>query len=350
MDDEGAWEEAEEEEEEEVEEGRTRTQLEYCALNESQPGPGAVPKPPLQWRTRAKLPSAMAVSHVLQSGSSMYVGGGTAMDSNAERGIFEYNMSEDNWRELPKAPCYRFALALVNNCLTTVGGISVIKGGATSALYNFDSERKKWCRQYPDMCTSRYSCSCASLDQYVVVLGGVAEDEHTVLDTVEVLDVQRLVWTRVSSLPHPVTYVSCLLCEAKNTMYLVGGASDIVWSCGTRALCTSRDGETNSLIWKEVTKTPHLYCGGAYYSGRLIVAGGIDRDFNVTSAVHAFDVQSNSWVSIGVMSTPKSCCSLALLQHTTHSSLLVLGGSPPNWSKAVISDVTEAVNLDGCLP
>ena len=308
------------------------------ALYESTP-PGTVANGKLRWESRAKLPSAVAMSNVLQSGSHIYVSGGTILDENVARRVFEYCVHEDQWRELPASPCYYFTLALVNNCVTTIGGVSVISGGgATNALYNFNGERSKWCRNYPDMPTSRSSCSSASSELYVVVLGGLSEDEDA-LDTVEVLDTDRLAWYSVARLPRPVAFAACAL--SADAVYVVGG--ECVWGGKIKALLDSRD---PGPVWTEVTGVPGMYCGCTHYRGRLLVAGGMDSSFNALSTVRAFDIQNHRWATIGEMSTPNTCCSLSVIDHASHVSLLVLGGRR---SMAYIRDVVEAVNLDSCL-
>ena len=300
-----------------------------------------VSKSALRWENRAKLPSAAAKSNVLQSGSHVYINGGMVRDEGVARRVFVYSVRGDEWRELPASPCYKFALALVNNCVTTIGGVSVIKGGgATSALYHFNSERGKWCRRYPDMPTSRHSCSSASSERYVVVLGGVSEEED-VLDTVEVLDADNLVWYSAARLPYPVTHVACAL--SADAMYVIGGTS--LWRSEIEALLDSRDPRP----WTKITAVPDtsMYCGCTHYRGRLILAGGMDGTFSATSTVHALDLKNHGWALIGEMPTPTTHCSLAVIDHASHVTLLVLGGRR---STAIISDVMEAVNLDSCLP
>ncbi|KAL5510787.1 hypothetical protein EMCRGX_G006388 [Ephydatia muelleri] len=116
------------------------------------------------------------------------------------------------------------------------------------------------------MPTSRSSCSSASSERYVVVLGGLSEDEDA-LDTVEVLDTDRLAWYSVARLPRPVAFAACAL--SADAIYVVGG--ECVWGGKIKALLDSRD---PGPVWTEVTVVPGMYCGCTHYRGRLLVAGG----------------------------------------------------------------------------
>eukprot|EP00731_Ephydatia_muelleri_P032513 Em0024g57a len=122
------------------------------------------------------------------------------------------------------------------------------------------------------MPTSRSSCSSASSELYVVVLGGLSEDEDA-LDTVEVLDTDRLAWYSVARLPRPVAFAACAL--SADAVYVVGG--ECVWGGKIKALLDSRD---PGPAWTEVTVVP-----------------GMDSSFNALSTVRAFDIQNHSLVS-----------------------------------------------------
>lgn len=314
--------------------------MEECALGESQTNHDDFQQPKLQWKECASLPWAIAKAQVLQSGCHIYVGGGETEDDKSARKVLVYHVGEDQWRELPVSPCSKFGLALIKNCIVTVGGVSVLKGNSTNALYNFNNELNKWCRQYPDMNESRLWCSCASSERYVVVVGGTFEDRNSALDTVEVLDVDRLVWNNVARLPTPEMHATCVLHDATDTIYVAGGCRSSVWRCGVKALIESRE---KTPVWTKITDMPLVYGGCAYHQDKLFIAGGVDGNITATSDVLCFDLEKGKWAVAGGIPAPRTHCSLAMITHSSHVNLLLLGGL--NHLGILGNDVLEAVNI-----
>ena len=101
--------------------------------------------------------------------------------------------------------------------------MAVITNMVTNALANFDEATRKWCHKFPAMPTGRCAASATSNDSYLVVIGGIAENDSTYLNTVEVLDFSAMKWSSVSPVPKAVTFMSITVCSQTDRIYLLGG-------------------------------------------------------------------------------------------------------------------------------
>lgn len=99
----------------------------------------------------------------------------------------------------------------------------MITNVVSNALANFDDNTKKWCHTFPAMPTGRCASSAIANDKYLIVIGGIAENDRTYLDVVEVLDLATMKWARASPVPKPVTFMSITVCSVTNRIYLLGG-------------------------------------------------------------------------------------------------------------------------------
>ena len=104
-----------------------------------------------------------------------------------------------------------------------IGGVAVITNVVSGALANFDDNTRKWCHKFPAMLTGRCASSAVANDDYLIVIGGIAENDRTYLDVVEVLDLETMKWARASPVPKPVTFMSIAACSKTRRIYLLGG-------------------------------------------------------------------------------------------------------------------------------
>ena len=104
-----------------------------------------------------------------------------------------------------------------------IGGVAVITNMVSGALANFDDKTRKWCHKFPAMLTGRCASSAVATDDYLFVIGGIAENDRVYLDVVEVLDLKTMKWARASPVPKPVTFMSITVCSNMKRIYLLGG-------------------------------------------------------------------------------------------------------------------------------
>ena len=104
-----------------------------------------------------------------------------------------------------------------------IGGVAVITNTVSRSLANFDEKTRKWGHRFPAMPTGRCALSAIANDDYLFVIGGIAENDRTYLDVVEVLDLETMKWATASPVPKPVTFMSIAVCSSTKRIYLLGG-------------------------------------------------------------------------------------------------------------------------------
>ena len=305
---------------------------------------------PILWKGCARMPCGTVRPHVIVKETNVYVGGGNTGKLASTRTVYKYDSTVNSWSNLPITPYYTFALALVKGYVTVIGGMNVILSLASNSLYSFDEEEtKKWCQKFPTMPTKRCASSATSSESYLIVVGGIAENDRQYLNVVEVLDLSTMTWMKADPVPKPVTFMSITACSVTNRIYLLGGltqrgAIKSVFSCYIPDLITSCQGKTETSAWEVITDAPFVRSGGAAINGKLVTASGLDSTDMTTSTMHAFDPNTKKWKALGEMAAARSSCSLAVLSETR---VLVIGGyvDPRNWMSSLTHDIVEAVNL-----
>ena len=305
---------------------------------------------PILWKGCARMPCGTVRPHVIMKEANVYVGGGNTGKLQSTRTVYKYDSTVNSWSSLPITPYYTFALALVKEYVTVIGGMNVISSLASNAVYSFDEEEtKKWCQKFPAMPTKRCASSAISTESYLIVVGGIAENDRQYLNIIEVLDLSTLTWMKADPVPKPVTFMSITACSVTDRIYLLGGltqrgAIKSVFSCYIPDLITSCHGKTEISAWEVITDAPFVRSGGAAINGKLVTASGLNSSDMTTSTVHAFDPNTKKWKALGEMAAARSSCSLAVLSETC---VLVIGGyvDPRNWMSSLTHDIMEAVNF-----
>ena len=255
--------------------------------------------------------------------------------------IHAYHTTTSNWSPIPPPPVYiGFAMAIINETLTTVGGygedskdinnlFSLTGGGA-------DSE-KNWSEDFPPMPTKRCGVSALCIGTALIVVGGEKGNNHnvTILKSVEVLNTSTRQWHTATELPQALSTSSMTICGDR--IYLLGGIdknvewTHSVYSCLLTSLLLSiRSGLVRALsrssssdTWIRVADLPVVGSTAVSLYGQLIAVGGRDLLDKCTSDIHRYSPSTNSWEVISHMATPRSVCLAAVLPD---NQLVVVGG------------------------
>ena len=245
--------------------------------------------------------------------------------------LLTYDSAKNNWSELPRCPNSDFSLAVVNNLITAIGGLTSSYEYTSSLLSLTD---KEWMKQFPSMPTKRWGIVVVCSDRSLVVAGGTGEGRKR-LSTVEVMDTETRQWSTASSLPHPLYRATATL--SGDQIYMLGGFrtreySKSVFTCPLAALlesCQSKSLEarlslaSGPKVWHQLADTPVTLSTCASLHGRLLAVGGWDSDRKETSAIRAYNMATNSWEIISHMATPRCLCLVAVLPR---NELMVVGG------------------------
>ena len=289
------------------------------------------------------MPCRMESLQSVRLGEDVFVGGGAADtdspsdDQYHEHTVYRYHPPTDQWVRLPRYECVSFAMAILTNKLTLVGGytkstlpskVTVCKVTNQIAVWDMKGMSWRWTYPYPPMSTSRHSPAVAAYNRWLVVAGGRKLGRDP-LDTVEVLDTTSRQWLCTS--PLPVKCCNMTSAIVNQELFLIGG------SLTTQALAVSLPDITRNSVHTASTNTsdsvqwrslpaPRLKSSAAIaVSGSVLAIGGYvnESKYSTTTAIHVYQPATNSWEKVGDLPSPRSACSSTLLPS---GEILVAGG------------------------
>jgi hypothetical protein len=263
--------------------------------------------------------------------------------------VYAYHIPSSTWSlTTPDPPYAGFALAVIDDLLTAVGGYRGARSDFrnTNKLLSLTGEGsgRRWTEKFPPMPTKRYNVSALCTGTALIVAGGSGcrgrGDKDEALKTVEVLNTETREWHTAADLPQPLALSSMTLCG--DLVYLLGGVdkdeefTKLVYSCSLTSLLFSTGSKSlgkrliNTLAWSRkgspwnrVADLPVIRSTAVSLHGRLLAIGGDDSENKPTTAVHMYQPTTNSWEVISHMTTPRSRCLLAVLPD---NQLMVVGG------------------------
>lgn len=278
-------------------------------------------KPPVQsnltleWEETAKVECryGMVRGTACAIGTMVYFNPGGVPD------IYCYNYQMKQWSELPRCPSCAFALVVINDVLTIVGGFRSDK------LFSFIEG--KWVEKYPPMPTKRHWPAAVCTGHSLVVVGGrtgVVKD----LQTVEVMDTNTFQWSTAASLPQSIYSASMTICY--DDLYLFGDDSTHVYSCSLKALLESChtpekiSTAQRGSIWKRIKDLSVSESTAATLCGQVISVGGAhSASAQQADGVYCYDPITARWKSVG--QTPV-CCRLPLVTTLPDDKLIFIDG------------------------
>ena len=280
-----------------------------------------------EWRNGGKAPIVMTRGAAIVDGNVAYF-------MHWEGQTYSYNK---RWSELPKCPYVNSSLAVIRGLLTAIGGyipnsssgwIAVVKvivgsGQQNKLLSLMDG---KWVDHFPRMPTKRYNTAAVTTQHHLIVAGG--HDGLNRLNTVEVMDIQTLVWSTAAGLPHPYSNASAAICG--DQLYMLGGNdtdghTKSVLTCSRTSLLQLRSRTSSHPVWKRISDAPVYWSTCVAVDGELLAVGGRDEQYEATSAVYKYEPTTDSWHLISNMPTGRYECLAAILP-TNEMIMMVVGG------------------------
>ena len=258
-------------------------------------------------------------SHVVVIGSKIYIGG------NNVRAVMVYDIYDDEMNKLPPLNCKYYGMTAHNSQLVVVGGRHRLTLKNTNELSVWDTEHSVWTHPYPPMTIPSTESSVISYDRFIIVMGGRGE-EGKCIARVQVLDTTNRQWYQTTPFPEPcVDLTSCVI---GNMVYLLGGwisngmrPNEHVFSVSLDKLISnavSPSTGANPSPWSTLEDLPVTLSTALALQGSLLAVGGWE-----SSAIHAYQSSSKSWVKVGDLPREQRKCGCAILPN---GELLVAGG------------------------
>ena len=267
-----------------------------------------------EWRDGGKAPIRM-------SRGAAVVDGNVAYFMNWDGQIYSYNK---RWSELTSCPYEYSSLAVIGGLLTAIGGrmpgdaLFASKKDIFSVGQLLSLVDKKWVERFPPMPTKRSHTAAITTQHHLIVAGGYGGPSR--LNTVEVMNIQTLVWSTAASLPHPYSCASAAICG--DQLYMLGGNDNdgpttSVLTCSLTSLLQSHSKTLSHSVWISISDAPVYRSTCVAVDGELLAIGG-------STAVYKYDINSNTWRLIGNMPIGRSYCLVAVLPTNT---MMVISGS-----------------------
>ena len=281
----------------------------------------------LTWRRKKSAPE-------LEICGAAVVCNNTAFFSQVNA-VYSYEISQDKWTWLKPCEYKYFSMAVINDQLTTIGGES--EGTVTNTLLCLSLSEMKWDVLLPPMPTPRLLSAALSTLTHLIVAGGRTGLSAAALSSVEILDINTLQWSSVSSSPKALGTPSMTMCGG--CLYL--SEHSTIFSCTIEDLLKSSkppsldsDSVWNRLsnilsgsVWTKLANIPVPYWASlTTVRGHVLSVGGKDQlsSGTPTGDVHCYDATSKSWSAVGEMPTPRPWPLVAVLP--SHELIVVGGG------------------------
>ena len=241
------------------------------------------------------------------------VHGSTAYFSSGHN-VYSYTVPENKWTKLPQCKYKYFAMAVIYDVLTTIGG-GDHQWAVTNTLLSLSGS--SWDEVLPPMPTKRMYPAAANTPTHLVVSGGWQSQR---LPLVEVLNTDTLQWSIADNLPEAAQYPQMITCGGH--LYLADDNSS-VFSCSMEDLLKSTNSSDGGSVWTTLASIPIMWSSLATLRGHVLAIGGVADGGNPTGAIHCYDVATNSWSVVCEMPTPRSLVLTAVLPS---NELVVMGG------------------------
>ena len=288
-------------------------------------GVGEQPSGPIKltWRQGQPAPESMG-----SPWGAAVVHGSTAYFSKGHN-VYSYTVPENKWTKLPQCKYDYFAMTVINDALTTIGGWNR-QGRATNTLLSLSGS--SWEEVLPPMPTMRVLPAAANTPTHLMVAGGRQSINGDPVATVEVLNTETFQWSTASSLHKRVPFPELTTCGG--CIYFAN-KDNKVFSCSVEDLKSTNSSDGVS-VWTRLANIPPLQKSTlATLRGRVLAIGG-EYSGIPTGAIHCYDVATNSWSVMGEMPTPRYRALTAVLPS---NELVVVGGMDRNYTSCTTTEI-----------
>ena len=299
----------------------------------------------LNWTTCSPLPTAMHLAYATVIKSVMYIGGGVCPDDTKQYNVYAYHLEEDRWDSLPPLQQYYGVPVNITDKLTIISGRDSATNKATNKVTTFSDN--SWRNDiFPNLLIARYEPAVVPHQSYIIVAGGVGDDD-TVLDTIEVLDINTLQWRIVNThLPQPMFAPSATMCG--ESLVIVGfDTADNLSSNKTflivineiisKQQLTTSTGEDNK--WSRLANVPYFKTTPFPNSSPPVIIGG-SKQGKTTNDITLYDDVTKSWRRVS--SIPTNC---AWTTVTIINNVIIVAGGAVNTKTAEICDATSLTSV-----
>ena len=300
------------------------------------------------------LPIATSSATGVVIARNIYICGGVSGDLASAPVVLVYDLDKATWSKLPPAPQYDNEAVAINNQLVLIGGCEASSHTISNIVSTWTGQ--DWKQDLPEMPTKRFRAGVTTYGTYVIVAGGMAEDEQTLLSSIDLLDTTTRQWCTASNLQLP-QLMFCIQITVNATHICVTSASiaydattttttspNKVWQLPVSTLAKALTNEDCSPHqWAVIASTPH-YCSALVQgTDHLLAVGGRDDAYEPTANIAICSPHGDKWTTVGQLLEPRLWCTVVGL---STCSFLVCGGRSDARDKNTRLKSVEVVSND----
>ena len=245
-----------------------------------------------------------------------------------------YDLDKATWTKLPPAPQYDSQAAAINNQLVLIGGREASSYTITNMVSTWTGQ--SWQQDIPAMCTKRFRPCVTTYNTYLMVAGGLAEDNQSLLGSIDVMDTTTRQWYTPANLQLPRPMYSMQITVSATHIGVASAAiaynastntvtpSKRVWQLPVSTLSKVLVGEDSGPHqWTEIAPTPHYRSALLQDTAHPLAVAGNDDSYKPTTDIAVYYRHSNKWSTVGQLLEPRTRCTAVTL---SRRSFLVCGG------------------------
>jgi hypothetical protein len=253
--------------------------------------------------------------------------------------LYQFDYHSKKWSELHFCPETDYALVVVNNLLTTVGG----RQNFNKLFSLYTTQKENWVERFPPMPHRRVHPAAVCTGPALIVTSG--SDEHGEAQyTVDVMDTSTLQWfTAAASLPREIGF-SSVVTVCGDSLYILGRImtwiadpatrsvtsnpeTTAVYCCSLQAILQSCQppgtytaaasmSQQAAIAMSRITDLPMRSASISTFCGQLIGYGGkVDGGMVHNDRVYCFDplTAGGTWRVVGVIPSCGVCPAVTTL-------------------------------------
>jgi hypothetical protein len=185
--------------------------------------PGTVPNS----HTLPTMPIPASSGSACIMGGKIYLFGSTCPSISQSLTVQVYHIEKGEWSTLPPAPQYHCKGIDINGKLTLIGGILYSTRNITNFVSTWEESelevsQGRWIQEMPPMPVAKMKPGLFKHKQYVVIAGGFLDD-GSIVDSVEVLNIESQQWSARPALSLPCKVWLPLFEVINGYVYMMNG-------------------------------------------------------------------------------------------------------------------------------
>ena len=302
------------------------------------------------------IPIATVDATAVVIGRNVYICGGLCPNDTLGMAciVQVYNIDKATWTQLPPAPQYNSEAAAIDNVLVLIAGREASSNTITNMVSSWTGQG--WEQNIPALPTKRVRPGVMTYGNYVIVAGGKAEDDETILSSIDVLDTTTRQWQTPANLQLPQTMFFMQMTVCATHVYVTSPVtgyypfldrdiySNSVWQLPVSTLVKVIENEDRSpLQWVETAPTPFYRSALLQHTAHPLAIGGCDDSHKSTPNIAMYDPRSNKWSTVSQLLEPCVRCAVVSL---SRDIFMVCGGCSDACStQSTLLNTVELVHM-----